>query len=127
MIKFIISILTNGSSIPWIIGGVISLVTAFFIWLAIHDNTVWNKAIENFNTMQQEIDEKKKDEYIKDTENINNNASRIRHIISEKEDKINDINNNIEKKAINENNGSDQASPYLKNIIDQLNKNYGIR
>ena len=125
MIGWIFRLFTMGSSLPWMIGGVVALISAFFIWLAIHDNEVWNRATEAFNKMQQELVHKKEEEFVEKTEIINDNAARIRETIARREEQMNDISSGIEKQAITEHKGTEQASKYLKNIIYQLDQNYG--
>lgn len=125
MIGWIFRLFTMGSSLPWMIGGVVALISAFFIWLAIHDNEVWNRATEAFNKMQQELVQKKEEEFVEKTEIINDNAARIRETIARREEQMNDISSGIEKQAITEHKGTEQASKYLKNIIYQLDQNYG--
>ena len=127
MIGWIFRLFTAGSSLPWMIGGVVALISAFFIWLAIHDNEVWNRATEAFNKMQQELVQKKEEEFVEKTEIINDNAARIRETIARREEQMNDISSGIEKQAITEHKGTEQASKYLKNIIYQLDQNYGVK
>jgi len=125
MIGLIFRLFTAGSSLPWIIGGIVALIATFFTWLALHDNAVWNRATEAFNQMQQQLVEQKKEEFVEKTEIINDNAARIRETIARREEQMNDISSGIEKQAITEHKGTEQASKYLKNIIYQLNQNYG--
>jgi len=125
MIGLIFRLFTAGSSLPWIIGGIVALIATFFTWLALHDNAVWNRATEAFNQMQQQLVEQKKEEFVEKTEIINDNAARIRETIARREEQMNDISSGIEKQAITEHKGTEQASKYLKNIIYQLDQNYG--
>ena len=125
MIGLIFRLFTASSSLPWIIGGIVALIATFFTWLALHDNAVWNRATEAFNQMQQQLVEQKKEEFVEKTEIINDNAARIRETIARREEQMNDISSGIEKQAITEHKGTEQASKYLKNIIYQLDQNYG--
>ena len=127
MIGWIFRLFTAGSSLPWIIGGIVALTATFFTWLALHDNEVWNRATEAFNKMQQELVQKKEEEFVQKTEVINDNAARIRETIARREEQMNDISSGIEKQAITEHKGTEQASKYLKNIIYQLDQNYGVK
>ena len=59
------------------IGIAILLSSAFFGWLAVHDHNLWNEATEKFNTMQQELFNKKQEEFKQQTVVIEDNAAKI--------------------------------------------------
>ena len=67
------------------IGIAILLSSTFFGWLAVHDHNLWNEATEKFNMMQQELFNKKEEEFKQKTGEINSNADRIREIIAQQE------------------------------------------
>ena len=71
--------------------------------------------------------QQKQEEFVQKTEVINDNAARIRETIARREDQMNEISSGIEKQAITEHKGTEQASKYLKNIIYQLDQNYGAK
>ncbi|CAB5220875.1 hypothetical protein UFOVP247_50 [uncultured Caudovirales phage] len=128
MIRLILGLFAGGSSLPWMIGGAVALIAGFFGWLAIHDHNLWNDATASFNKQQQEIVDKKKEEFNQKTQEIDDTAARIRAAIQQQEQINIDLTNNIEKNAIIENKGgTNPSSPYLKNIIKQLDQNYGMK
>lgn len=124
---FILRLFVGGSSLPWIIGGIMLLLASGFTWLKIHDYNVWEEATNAFNQAQEQLTQKKQEEFVQKTEVINDNAARIREAIDKHEQDMNDISNGIEKQAITEHKGTEQASKYLKNIIYQLDQNYGAK
>lgn len=121
------------NKIGQLIGAAIVLSGVFFSWLAVHDHNLWNEATDKFNTMQQELLGQKQEEFKQKTEVINDNASRIKAILAEREAEAKKQLEDIEKKASEETKPStpsaapvsDDASPYLKSIIRQLDVTYG--
>ena len=115
------------------IGIALLLSSAFFGWLAVHDHNLWNEATEKFNTMQQALLDKKKEEFEQKTGEIKSNADRIREAIAAQEAAAKKQLEEIEKKADEESKPktpdakpvSDDASPYLKSIVKQLDATYG--
>lgn len=115
------------------IGLAIFLSSAFFGWLAVHDHNLWNEATEKFNLMQQELFTKKEEEFKEQTETIKTNADRIREVIAQQEAAAKKQLEEIEKKADEETKPktptsapiSDDAAPYLKSIVKQLDAAYG--
>jgi len=121
------------NKIGQIIGAIIVMSGVFFSWLAIHDNKIWNEATNKFNEMQQQVFQQKQEEFQQQTTQITSNADRIRAIIAEREAAAKRELENIEKKAEEETKPksptsapvSDDAAPYLKSIIRQLDATYG--
>jgi len=127
MIGWAFRLFTAGSSLPWIIGGVMLAVTTGYAWLKIHEYNIWGQATLAFNQAQEQLTQQKQEEFVQKTEVINDNAARIRETIARREDQMNEISSGIEKQAITEHKGTEQASKYLKNIIYQLDQNYGAK
>ena len=127
MIGWVFRLFTAGSSLPWIIGGVMLAITTGYTWLKIHEYNIWEQATLAFNQAQEQLTQQKQEEFVQKTEVINDNAARIRETIARREDQMNEISSGIEKQAITEHNGTEQASKYLKNIIYQLDQNYGAK
>jgi hypothetical protein len=100
---------------------------AFFGWLAVHDHDIYNKAIASFNQMQQELLQQKQEEFQQQTQVINDNGDQIKHDLEDKDRQLADANAEIERKAIEENKGTNESSPYLKSIVKQLDKTYGTK
>jgi len=115
------------------IGLAILLSGAFFSWLAIHDSKLWEEATNKFNEMQATLLQQKEEEFKQKTDTINTNADRIKAILAEREAEAKKQLEDIEKKAAEETKPttpstapvSDDASPYLKSIIRQLQNVYG--
>ena len=129
MIGFVFRLFSGAGSLPWIIGGIMLVITSGFAWLKIHDYNVWEEATAAFNKAQEELVQKKQEEFTEKTEVINDNAIRIKRAL-ERQQEIADQNNaEIEKKAKEEtktsNPVSDDAAPYLKSIVKQLDSLYG--
>ena len=127
MIGWVFRLFTAGSSLPWIIGGVMLAITTGYTWLKIHEYNIWEEATLAFNQAQEQLTQQKQEEFVQKTEVINDNAARIRETIARREDQMNEISSGIEKQAITEHKGTEQASKYLKNIIYQLDQNYGAK
>ena len=113
------------------IGIAILLSSAFFGWLAVHDHNLWNEATEKFNTMQQELFNKKQEEFKQQTVVIEDNGAKIAEDNKKKEEEAKRQLDEIERKAAEETKPvdtkpvSDDASPYLKSIVKQLDATYG--
>lgn len=114
-----------GSRIGTIITLVIFGSTFFFGWLAWHDNQVWNKATDAFNAAQRTLLAEKEEEFKQQTTVIDDNAQRIRDAIAERERQLDRIDSDIG--SSNANVGTGQASPYLKDVVKQLEKSYGSK
>lgn len=123
MIRLVLGLFTGGSSLPWIIGGIVALVVAFGGWLAYHDHQIWNKALDSFNTRQEQVLEEKKQDFEKKTGEINDSAARIRQAIADSQKQTHETVTNIMKNA--EGKGDAPASTYLKSIVKQLDSVYG--
>ena len=123
MIRLVLGLFTSGSSLPWMIGGIVAAAATFFGWLAFHDNRVWNEATEVFNKKQEVIIQQKQEEFRQKTSEIDENAARIRSIIAESEKQNSSVVEDIAKNA--EGKGTGQTSPYLKSIVKQLDRAYG--
>lgn len=115
-----------GSKIGIIITTVVVGTGAFFTWLAIHDSKVWKEATNKFNQMQQETLAKKEEEFKQQTNQIQDNASRIREEIAKQLAEANQTTSKIEQQAAAETkNTTNDSSPYLKSIVKQLDAVYG--
>ena len=123
MIRLVLGLFTGGSSLPWIIGGIVALVVAFGGWLAYHDHEIWNKAMDTFNQKQEALVEQKKEEFEKKTGQINDTATRIRDAIAAQQKKDGETAVSIIKNT--EGRGTEAASPYMKSIVKQLEQAYG--
>ena len=117
-----------GSRIGMIITAVVVFSGVFFSWLAIHDNAIWNKATDAFNQMQSEVLQKKEEEFKQQTNQIQDNATRIREEIARQLAETAQSTIKIEQQAAAETkNTTNESSPYLKSIIRQLDATYGTK
>jgi hypothetical protein len=118
-----------GNRIATIITLVVLGSGAFFGWLAIHDHNLWNEATDAFNKMQNEVLQKKQEEFQQQTIVIDANADRLKEDAIQKEADAKKQLEDIEKQAAIETKtnkpSSDDAAPYLKSIIKQLDAAYG--
>ena len=118
-----------GSRIGMAISAVVILSGVFFSWLAIHDHNLWNEATDVFNGMQQQLLQKKQEEFQQKTEVINQNATQIQADMAAQQAAAKKQLEDIEKQAAAETKTekpiSDDAAPYLKSIVKQLQVIYG--
>jgi uncharacterized protein HemX len=118
-----------GSRIGMAISAVVILSGVFFSWLAIHDHNLWNEATGVFNKMQDELLQKKQEEFQQKTDVINQNATQIQADMAAQQAAAKKQLEDIEKQAAAETKTekpvSDDAAPYLKSIVKQLQVTYG--
>jgi len=124
-----------GSKIGTIITLVILGSGLFFGWLTWHDSEVWNKATEAFNKAQEELVAKKEEEFKQQTVVIDDNAQRIRDAIAERERELDNFERRMETTKVittesgttTTNDGNNQVSPYLKEVVKELDSTYGVK
>jgi len=124
---FILRLFVGGSSLPWIIGGIMLLLASGFTWLKIHDYNVWEEATTAFNQAQEQLTQKKQEEFQQQTNTINENANKIREQAAKRELQLLENNAAIEKQAYTEVKSDIPSSPYLKSIVKQLQSTYGVK
>ena len=106
----------------------ISFIGGFYGWLHMHDQSITDAATSAYNAMQNDIYQKKTEEYVKKTEDITNNAITIASDVNQQKNDLTKDLKAIEKKANDEApDGQRPSSVYLKNIIKQLDINYGAK
>jgi hypothetical protein len=106
---------------------IMSMTGGFYLWLHTHDQLIYNNATSVYNQQQDLVYQQKQQEFVNDTKTISDNADRIRAEI-EKQKQADDAKlSAIEQKATSTNGANNPTSPYLKNIIDQLNLQYGSK
>jgi len=101
---------------------------SFYGWLYMHDKSVSDAAVSAFNTMQQQIYQKKEDEFVQKTVAITNDAVSIATDVNQQNQSVQTNLDAIQKKAIDD--APDEKRPsstYLKSIIKQLNETYGAK
>jgi hypothetical protein len=125
---FLLRLFVGGSSLPWIIGGIMLLLASGFTWLKIHDYNVWEQATNAFNAAQEQLFQQKQEEFNQQTLVINDNGDKIKQEAFQKEQDIIQTNNTIQQKAVDlAPDETRQSSIYLKNIMKQLQDTYGVK
>ena len=125
---FLLRLLVGGSSLPWIIGGVLLVSASAFTWLKIHDYNVWEQATNVFNAAQEQLFQQKQEEFNQQTLVINDNGDKIKQEAFQKEQDLIQTNNTIQQKAVDlAPDETRQSSIYLKNIMKQLQDTYGVK
>ena len=118
-----------GSRIGIAISAIVIFSGVFFSWLAIHDHNLWNEATDAFNGMQQQLLQKKQEEFQQQTAVIDDNAAKLKEEAAKQEALARKQLEDIEKQAAAETKtdkpASDDAVPYLKSIVKQLDATYG--
>jgi hypothetical protein len=101
---------------------------SFYGWLYMHDKSITDAALNAYNTVQQQIYQKKEEEFVQKTETISNDAVAIASDVNKQNDSIQSNLDAIQKKAVDD--APDEKRPssaYLKSVIEQLNKTYGAK
>jgi len=117
--------LVGGSyKIPLIIGGITMAAASFWTWLAIHDHNIRKEAIAEFNAAQEQLLAEKQAEFEAQMRLLGDEANKLRKEIDDKNKDIQVLSEDIEKNMTSKD-GSMGASPYLKEIIQRMQKNFG--
>jgi len=118
-----------GSRIGMAISAIVIFSGVFFSWLAIHDHNLWNEATGVFNKMQEEVLQKKQEEFQQQTNVIDTNADKLKEEAAIHEAAAKKQLEEIERQAADETKTdkpvTDDAVPYLKSIVKQLDATYG--
>jgi len=101
----------------------------FFGWLYMHDKSITEAATNAYNAMQQQLLQKKQEEFQQQTTVIDANADKLKEEAAKQEELAKKQLEDIEKQAALESKTdkpvSDDAAPYLKSIVKQLDATYG--
>jgi hypothetical protein len=120
-----IGLLFGGAmKIPMIIGGITLAIASFWTWLAVHDHNIRNEAILEFNAAQEQLLSEKQAEYENQLKLLSEEANILRKEIDDKNKNLNLLTEDIEKN-ITSTDGKSPASPYLKEVVQKIQKNFG--
>jgi hypothetical protein len=120
-----IGLLFGGAmKIPMIIGGITLAIASFWTWLAVHDHNIRNEVILEFNAAQEQLLSEKQAEYENQLRLLSEEATILRKEIDDKNKNLNILTEDIEKN-ITSTDGKSPASPYLKEVLQKIQKNFG--
>jgi len=120
-----IGLLFGGAmKIPMIIGGITLAIASFWTWLAVHDHNIRNEVILEFNAAQEQLLSEKQAEYENQLRLLSEEANILRKEIDDKNKNLNILTEDIEKN-ITSTDGKSPASPYLKEVLQKIQKNFG--
>jgi hypothetical protein len=120
-----IGLLFGGAmKIPMIIGGITLAIASFWTWLAVHDHNIRNEVILEFNAAQEQLLSEKQAEYENQLRLLSEEANILRKEIDDKNKNLNLLTEDIEKN-ITSTDGKSPASPYLKEVVQKIQKNFG--
>ena len=107
-----------------IIGGITLAIASFWTWLAVHDHNIRKEVIAEFNAAQEQLLSEKQAEYENQLRLLSEEANILRKEIEDKNKNLNLLTEDIEKN-ITSTDGKSAASPYLKEVIQKIQKNFG--
>jgi hypothetical protein len=120
-----IGLLFGGAmKIPMIIGGITLAIASFWTWLAVHDHNIRNEAILEFNAAQEQLLSEKQAEYENQLKLLSEEANILRKEIDDKNKNLNLLTEDIEKNIVAKD-GKSPASPYIKEVVQKIQKNFG--
>ena len=120
-----IGLLFGGAmKLPMIIGGITLAIASFWTWLAVHDHNIRNEVILEFNAAQEQLLSEKQAEYENQLRLLSEEANILRKEIDDKNKNLNILTEDIEKN-ITSTDGKSPASPYLKEVLQKIQKNFG--
>ena len=110
--------------IPTMIIAGMAIITAFYGWLLIHDHNLKNEIIAEFNQQQEELLAEKQREFSRQMEEL---QKRNDVLISEARNKNNEVDSKLTviDQQINTDDKTSEAPKYYKELMKQLNKNFG--
>ena len=110
--------------IPTMIIAGMAIITAFYGWLLIHDHNLKNEIIAEFNHQQEELLAEKQREFSRQMEEL---QKRNDVLISEARNKNNEVDSKLTviDQQINTDDKTSEAPKYYKELMKQLNKNFG--
>jgi hypothetical protein len=120
-----IGLLFGGAmKIPMIIGGITLAIASFWTWLAVHDHNIRKEVILEFNAAQEQLLSENQAEYENQLRLLSEEANILRKEIDDKNKNLNLLTEDIEKN-ITSTDGNSPASPYLKEVVQKIQKNFG--
>ena len=111
--------------LPLIIFGIIFFIGTFWTWLAVHDHNLRVEIIAEFNAQQEQLLAEKKAEFEKQMKDLQNKTSVLQKEVDDKNASIGTMITEIESSASKMKDAGDNATPYLKEIIKNMQKSFG--
>jgi ribosomal protein S15P/S13E len=124
MFGFVFNLVGGAYKIPMIVGGITLAIASFWTWLAVHDHNIRKEAIAEFNAAQEQLLAEKQAEFESQMKLLGEEANKLKKEIEEKNKDIQTLSEDIEKNMTSKD-GAMSASPYLKEIIQRMQKNFG--
>lgn len=113
---------------PAIIGAVLVALLAVWGYLAIRDYNTEQRALAEFNRKQLEQVVAQQQQYIKQLEQISQMQRELSKSLQSKNDELNTKIDSIQKELeVKAPGAQNQASPFLKETVNQLNKTFGVK
>ena len=111
--------------LPLIIFGIIFLIGSFWTWLAVHDHNLRIEIIAEFNAQQEQLLVEKKAEFDKQMAELKSKSEDLKKEMDEKNNSVNTITTEIETSMSKSKDATNEAAPYLKEVVTKLQKSFG--
>jgi uncharacterized protein YlxW (UPF0749 family) len=111
--------------LPLIIFGIVFFIGTFWTWLAIHDHNLRVEIIAEFNAQQEQLLAEKKAEFEKQMNDLKDKTTILQKEVDDKNASIGTMITEIESSASRMKDANDDAAPYLKEIVKNMQKSFG--
>ena len=111
--------------LPLIIFGIIFVIGSFWTWLAVHDHNLRIEIIAEFNAAQEQLLVEKKAEFDKQMAELKSKSEDLKKEMDEKNNSVNTITTEIETSMSKSKDATNEAAPYLKEVVTKLQKSFG--
>lgn len=125
LVKLILNI-TGANKVATFAAIAVVAFGSFQTWLYLHDRAVTKAALEQYNKQQEELYNKKVEEFNAKVEQLKKETEAL--IQKQKEDTKNIISeiSDVKKRAA-ASGEPEPATPYLKIVVEDLNQKYGVK
>lgn len=111
--------------LPLIIFGIIFVIGSFWTWLAVHDHNLRIEIIAEFNAQQEQLLIEKKAEFDKQMAELKSKSEDLKKEMDEKNNSVSVIATEIETSMSKSKDATNEAAPYLKEVVTKLQKSFG--
>ena len=111
--------------LPLIIFGIVFVIGSFWTWLAVHDHNLRIEIIAEFNAQQEQLLIEKKAEFDKQMAELKSKSEDLKKEIDEKNNSVTAITTEIETSMSKSKDATNEAAPYLKEVVTKLQKSFG--
>jgi uncharacterized protein YlxW (UPF0749 family) len=111
--------------LPLILFGIIFFIGTFWTWLAVHDHNLRIEIIAEFNAAQEQLLAEKKAEFDKQMAELKSKSEDLKKEMDEKNNSVNTIATEIETSMSKSKDATNEAAPYLKEVVTKLQKSFG--